>query len=251
MPHGTDDKLRLEIAGPRVSPKTVPTIEALELARAYLELLRRVADESSPIELKFEGIAVEKGSAVLAFATNSVETARDAAQQAGVYLRSIEMPPPGLVDHVRRVRSAVLRFPKEFTTSVRVGKWRRHLEVVESAPEGLRGSVVTLRAVPVRVGGARPAVRFRSGSEESDFTLRVADEDTARTFGGLLYREVEIVATVFRDSEGEIVQGMIDQFEPMSDGDSVAAWRAWYQANCKDWPSLDDADLDLRAGREH
>lgn len=251
MPRGGDDKLRLEIAGPRVSPKTVPTLEALELARAYLDLLRRIADESSPVELKFEGIAVETGSAVLAFTTNSPETAKDAAQQAGVYLRAGEMPPPGLVDPVRRVRAAVLKLPTEFTTSVRVGKWRRHLEVVETAHEGLRGAVVTLRAVPVRVGGARPAVRFRSGSEENDFTLRVADEDAARTFGGLLYREVEIVATVFRDSEGEIVQGTVDHFEAVADGDSVSAWRAWYRENCKEWPSLEDADEALRSGREH
>jgi hypothetical protein len=251
MPRGGDDRLRLEIAGPRVSPKTVPTLEALELARAYLDLLQRIAEESAPARLKFEGIAVETGSAVLAFNTNSPEAARDAAQQAGVYLRAIEMPPPGLIDPVRRVRTAVLRLPTDFTTSVCVGKWRRHLEVVESPHEGLRGAVVTLRAVPVRVGGARPAVRFRSASEESDFTLRVADEETARRFGGLLYREVEIVATVFRDGEGEIVQGTVDQFEAVAEGDSVAAWRSWYRANCKEWPSLDAADHDVRSGRDH
>ncbi len=251
MARGGDDRLRLEIAGPRVTPKTVPTLEALELARSYLDLLKRIADESSPVELRFEGIAVESGSAVLAFTASSPESARDAARQAGAYVRGGEMPPPGLVEPVRRVRAAVLHFPSDFTTSVRIAKWRRRLEVAEAPDEGLRASVVTLRAVAIRVGGARPAVRFRSGSEENDFTLRVADEDTARKFGGLLYREVEISATVFRDTEGEIVQGTVEQFEPVTDGDSVAAWREWYRANCREWPSVDDAERDLASGRTH
>jgi hypothetical protein len=156
MPRGVDDKLRLEIAGPRVSPKTVPTLEALELARAYLDLLRRISEESSPVALTFEGITVETGSAVLAFTTNSADTAKDAAQQAGVYLRAAEMPPPGLADPVRRVRAAVLKLPTEFTTSVRVGKWRRHLEMPCSAPHEFYSAQGTLPGVAAAKQRAKP-----------------------------------------------------------------------------------------------
>ncbi|MDZ4697137.1 MAG: hypothetical protein SGI86_18520 [Deltaproteobacteria bacterium] len=107
---------------------------------------------------------------------------------------------------------------------------------------------VSLRVIPQRVGGIRPAVHLESKSEDRSFTLDVSKEQ-ARQIGRFLYTEIDIVALVKRDEDGFIETGTLTTFEPVTDDDATTAWRDWYAHNAAGWNSIEDVELELGRDR--
>src|SRR5262249_8465251 len=134
--------------------------------------------------------------AALAAGVSSADLARASAEAA---LRQIagEEAPRGLTRLADRARSAVWRLPAGHTAKVVAGPWVRPIVASRSQDTGPLEAILAIRAVPLRVGGKKPAARFQS-SLEGEFTLDTS-ADQARALGAHLYEEVEIVAKIARD----------------------------------------------------
>lgn len=90
-------------------------------------------------------------------------------------------------------------------------------------------SILSVRAVPLQIGGLNPLAHFRSEFEPEPFTLSVT-ESLARKLGPYLYKEVDIEAKVARGADGRIERGRLEEFEPVEDGEPRPAWRAWFES---------------------
>jgi len=232
------ESLRVEVAGEGVEPETVDARAMLELAAAYFEMLAKVAHEP----LTFRGLAIENKCIALASWPSSLEIARSAALDAEAYLTQQIEPDPSLRDSLRRVRAARRALPSGQTAKVIIGPWERRIEVPEDAREQWPRAVTSLRAMVMRVGGLKPRVMFQSGSEDSAFSLEVSI-DQAHALGGLLYREVDIVASIARSPEDRRIRGgILDEFVVVDDGDARAAWTKWLADSAPQWSEVRDIE---------
>lgn len=216
----------LEIDGPDVSPQTLEAPAFLELAAAFFQLLIANADDDGERLSLTDVRIIDKCVAVIA-RPDRFDVAHMCVTDA---LRQISGgdPPKGGAVFVERTRVAVRRLAPELHAKVLLGTL--HLDIVvdaDAATEPL-DSILSIRATPIRIGGRRPAVRFRSDIEE-DFTLD-ATQDVARAVGAHLYREVDIDAMVRRAADGSILSGRLTSFEPVATGDPRPAWRAWFRS---------------------
>lgn len=231
-----DQYVVLEIDGPGVSPKTVDAPALLEFAAAFFQLLKANADETAePLSLTHVQV-IDKCAAVIVMPDN-LELARACADEAVRQVAGSD-PPKGAKELVGRVHSALRQLPSEQRARVLIGSWLRHIVTELAATADPLDSILAIRATPIRVGGSRPAVRFRSHLER-DFTLDTTRE-IARSIGAHLYREVEIEATVRRDADGSIGSGRLRSFEPVATGDPRPAWQEWFRSVAGD--DLDDKE---------
>ena len=102
-------------------------------------------------------------------------------------------------------------------------------DLIEQQP--LR-ELATFRGELLRVGGVRPAMRFRS--DERDFSLE-ASKEPLRQLGEHLYRQVEVEAEVERDELGNIIGGRVLEVAIVTEGDALNAWQQWFNENSGDW----------------
>ncbi len=109
-------------------------------------------------------------------------------------------------------------------------------------------SIVVLRATPIKVGGRHPSIRFSSDFEDKEFSLSIK-EDNARKIGAFLYKEVEIEATVTRNTDGTIKEGELTSFTPVEEGNPIAAWENWYEKCGQHFSSIEEAQQALRDSR--
>ena len=220
-----DQYLALEIDGPEVSPETADVPAVLELASAFFQLVKANANEIGEIKLTNLQI-VDKCLAIIALPDN-LELARNCAEEAVRQIAGSD-PPRGGGEYVTRARNAIKHMPSDHHARVLAGPWHRDVTIEQSPiPEPL-DSVLAIRAVPIRVGGSRPAVRFRSEIED-EFTLATT-QTVAREIGQHLYREVDIDAIVRRDADGTIIGGKLISFDSVMDEDPRAAWSEWFQS---------------------
>jgi hypothetical protein len=220
------------------------TPSVLELASAYLDLLRKISEDKGS-GLTFKGLDVSNGSAILKFEASDLDAAREGGMQAELFLIGKEYPPPGLQSITSRVKKALQPFQGDSYAEVIIGPWKCRLSADGAQNENLVIASLSLRAVPKRVGGSNPVVRFESESEEKDFTLLV-DKDMARRIGSHLYRELDIVAEVMREPDGTIRGGTLEDFFPIEEGENVSAWRKWYDKYGLHFNSVEDAHKELR-----
>ena len=197
----------LELDGPGVSPQSVDAPAFLRLASAFFRLLKGNATASQR-QLSLSSLEVIDKCVALSVGSDNPEGARVCAVEA---LRQIggEDPPRGLQQLAEEARASVRELPEGQRAKVIIGPWSHAVPAPPPAPASPLDSLLSIRAVPLRAGGKRPAVRFMSQFEE-DFTLFVT-EDQARTLGSLLYNEVEIEAVISRDPAGRIVEVAAEQ----------------------------------------
>jgi uncharacterized membrane protein YgcG len=108
-------------------------------------------------------------------------------------------------------------------------------------------SSLSLRASLVCVGGAKPAARFESHSEDRPFTLNLSIK-FAQEIGRYLYRDLDIVARVHRDADGVIEYGQLQEFIPVTNDDATANWRDWYRDYASEWDKAKDIEAALGRG---
>lgn len=214
----------LEIDGPEAHPQTLEAPAILELAAAFFQLLMANADDDGE-RLSLTNVAILDKCVAIVARPDRFDVARMCVDDA---LRQISGsdPPKGGAVFVDRTRAAVRRLAPELHAKVIFGTWSRDVVVDgEEAAEPL-DSILSIRAIPIRIGGRRPAVRFRSELEE-DFTLDTT-KDLARSVGAHLYREIDIEAAVRRAADGSIFSGRLTSFDLVETGDPRPAWRDWF-----------------------
>lgn len=235
----------LELDGPGVSPETVDAPLLFELAAAFFLLLQGNAeDAATPITLR--GVHIIDKCLRLAVPVEHLEQARQFAEDAMRQMVGEQDPPRGLGLVADRGRSALGKLQPDQTAKIVVGKWERPLALPKQDDVILpNDSILSVRAVPVRVGGAKPLIRFKSMLEDEPFTL-TATEEQARKLGALLYKEVDIDALISRAADGTIDGGKLVSFEPVIDGDPRPAWREWFKSvGGEEWrPDAEEEDDD-------
>lgn len=239
----TAKKLRIRFDGPEIHPHTVDALKALEVVSAYLAFLQEIA-RSEGQSLSFTGIEIIDECTLFKTSPSEPAVAETATRQATAFLSRNAHPPQGTQGKLARMRDALAALPAGYTTTALYGTWHEPLVVAKEDPVDRPYARVSLRAVPIRVGGMTPTVHFRSGSELRRFTLTVTEEQ-ARTLGASLYNEVDIVALVARDHNGFIQEGTLEEFHTLDPGDPRSAWEAWFKANAEDWEDVEDVEHEL------
>ena len=233
----------LELDGSGVSPSTVDAPSFLRLAAAFFRLLKANADTSER-PLSLNGVSIIDKCAAVAARADDPEIAQFFAAAA---LRQIggEEPPHGLQQLAEEARASVRGIGIGQRAKVIIGPWAKDVPTPPPEPESPLDALLSIRAVPIRAGGKRPAVRFASPFED-DFTLAVTEEQ-ARELGGMLYREVEIEALVSRDSQGRVERGELRSYSLVTDGDPRPAWKEWFKnVGGSDWDQIEDLDPEFK-----
>lgn len=238
----------VEVGGPDAQPDRIDARAMLELSAAYFDLLVRVA-RSRGADLKFRGLDVEDKCIALRSTPSSVEAAREAANDADGYILGREEPPHGILGAVQRVQRAVRALPPGHNARVIIGPWKRAIATSDEAPKWPPYASVSVRATLIGVGGKRPRARFSSESESDEFSLDITQE-MARDLGPYMYREIDIVGTVYRDETDAIRGGELEEFFPLEEGSVRDAWRSWVKENAPRWFELEDVDAELHADSE-
>lgn len=245
-PMPNDDRIRLEIDGPGVSPASLSTTAALDLASGYFSLVERLSEDMSDEPVRFSGLALEDKCAAFAVGTSAPpDQLWEFVGQAMLVLAGTVEPPTGTSQLVSRARSAMRRLPGN--QSVRL----IYRGMVADLPRAKDHHVsykesTTLLVRPIRVGGSSPTVRLASSSEEEAFTVRLRNEDQARAIAAFLYQEIEAELVVQRGPGGAISTGTLESFSPLQQGDPATAWRAWFAQNGGAfWATVEDIDAEL------
>ncbi|HZL17573.1 MAG TPA: hypothetical protein VFG23_07505 [Polyangia bacterium] len=228
----------LELDGPDVRPASVDSAKLLGFASAYLDLLVRMAgDEEAPIS--FHGLNIIDKCVAIQVVPDDIDYARVLAGASAPYL-SGDRAPRGLGANVARVQESLRAFPKDFKAKVIVGPWVQDLFIPETKPTSdLPTAVETMRANIQRVGGADPRVRFKGLLDRYPFSIDISHAE-AIALAPYLYKDVEIVVRVTRTVDGRVSFCELEGFEPISDQDSGAAWRAWFKPHAKYWDDVKD-----------
>ena len=234
----------MRLDGGGVHPHNVDPSLVLALASSYVDSLRSLA-LTNDLDLDLRGLQIRDRCVEIAFGVNKLATAREAAHEVNQALASTERP-RGAIGAIDRLRDALGAIPPAIRVSVAAGSnWKRSLQVRATEDASPAMEIVTLRAIPMRAGGATPVVRFHS-DRENDFSLST-DIDMARALGGHLYREVEIEAEIARNDVGAITGGRVLSFEPVESTGPVEAWDRWFEQSAGDWD--EDRVEALLAGR--
>ncbi len=243
-----DDWIALEIDGADVSPEQMDVRAALAVAHRYVDLVLALAEDEAA-DLAFTGLRVLDKCVSFAFKANEPDLARREAKRAIRCVTGEEQPPKGAVVANRELRAALQALPPTQMARVIAGRFRKELKPASLPRAEAARARIALRATPVRVGGARPAVRFESKSEERPFTLDV-DRDRAPLVGRFLYSDVDIEALVARDDEGFIESGTLVEFVPVTADDATTAWRDWYARHASEWDVIADVEGGLGRDRD-
>jgi hypothetical protein len=225
-------EISLRLDGGDVHPHNVDPSLVLALAGSYVDALRSLA-VTSDLDLDLRGLQIRDRCVEIAFGVNKLGPAREAAQEVNQALASTERP-RGAIGAIDRLRDALDAIPSAMQVTVAAGSsWKRSLQVRAAVDASPALELLTLRALPVRVGGATPVVRFHS-DRENGFSLST-DIDMARALGGHLYREVEIEAEIARNDLGANSGGRVLSFEPVESTDPIEAWDRWFEQSAGDW----------------
>jgi hypothetical protein len=228
-----------ELDGPNVHPDNVDTMLLLRLATQYFHLIGR-ASETKRLGLVLRGIeVVDKCVAIRAIA-NDPKGSTFAAKLVEDWLAGDEEPPRGAETLTSSLRYELRRMPTGYLARAHVAKWKRDIRVPQEEVTSRPWEQVELRAIPLRVGGEEPVVKFRAESETADFILQVSPAQ-ARILGGHLYEEIDIEVDILRDPDMSISAGKVLEVFPLDKDEPAGAWRTWFEQNeGRAWLNVDD-----------
>jgi hypothetical protein len=238
-PSAQDHSLMVEVDGEGVGPKTVDAEVFLEIAASFFALIRANAMEDG-VSLDFTGVEILDKCVAVA------TTTKDPLLTKNFVTRSLLQIAGGESLHrnrVGRVRKALHQLQKGLKARVLVGgDWKRTIVHESRIAHVPSEELIIIRAVPMRVGGKNPTVRFSSDFED-EFSIS-CDKELSQGIGTILYKEAEIEALIKRNAKGAIKSGKLLSFIPISDDDPTLVWRDWFRSvGGGEW----DAIVDYRA----
>lgn len=233
--------IRGDTDGDPVTPATVDAGEAIELAGAYFELIRKLS-ERAEVELKLVGLAVRTGSAEVVSSVMSNDNVSPLLADAQKFVDGRAVSPRGATEAVKRMRALLGRMPP----TRRVAVSYRGSEMALSVPSGgeveAPNEVTTIRATLMRVGGADPVARFKSASEVEDVFIDVSEKQ-AIELAHYLYGDMDIEIRHTRGAAGKIEAAELVHFVPLQG--TAEAWRTWFRATEPGWDSVEDVEGEL------
>jgi hypothetical protein len=234
-------ELMFELDGPGVEPATVDTVAFLRLAEAFFQMMLRLANAES-LGLTFRGIEIRNKCAAIVSHPSNVASARIAAEGAGRIVRGAQAAPSGTEGLQGDIRKYLRELPPETKAAVRIGK--KIVRVQAPAPRAAHTPWETteLRVVPLRVSARR--VELASHSEGQPFTLVLASVGDARKLGASIQQEIDVLMTVCRGVDGNIVEGRIEKVFELQTQNIAESWRAWF-ADAGDWGRIEDVREEL------
>ena len=226
-----------EMDGPGVTPKTVDTLQLLQLADACFRMAVKVA-EASQMGITFQGLRVLDKCVAVAATPSSPKVARFSAAKVRRLVDGSEDAPSGAENLLRDVRRGLRGLRPHVTAGFRIGEvpytFRSpDIPIAESPWERTE-----LRVVPIRVGGRNLTAELASNSEAGTFIVETSLE-VARVLGASLRNELDVVLDVCRDIDGAIQRGKIIEAFPLQDGDPQDVWKAWF-AEAQEWDDIED-----------
>jgi hypothetical protein len=240
-----DDRVKLEIDGPGITPQTVDAVAAIEIARAYFHLLIKFAAEHDE-KLVFKGLGVEDKCVALTSSPSNPSVAEYGAFEVQRMLEKGLRPSKKLEGSYNALREALLLLPKDQRANALVSgkKLRLTAQPVEEFHSHVSATKLRVRVVGIE-GINRFRARFVSESEDRAFYLDVSESqamDLAKSF----QQEVEATVRLRRDSLGSIAGGELIEAKTIGPrGQAVEAWREWLAENAGDWEDVDDIEQAL------
>lgn len=239
------DALKLEIDGPGVHPATVDPLVTMDLGRAYLRFLSKIADEAE-VDLEFKGLGIEDKCAALVFHSDKIAIAERVATDAHRMLAGAQLIPHRVEASADEFRAALRAVPSGQSVAVLLRNGRLPIPEQPNVRVQPLRSLTTLRAMLIAVGGKQPTAKFTSRSEGTrPFTVRLPDIPTAQKLGALLFRDMDVEMRIERDPEGLIIGGELLDFTALTADDPLASWRTWFKTAASEWDTIDDIDKEL------
>lgn len=242
----TKTEISIEVDGEGIHTSNVNSVSAYELAACYFRLLCNIGAMEEK-EFQLCGVDTRNKCVALVAATKRslANTARISAIKANRYVQGRETPSRGLGVDVKRLQKALRQFPAGNSIKTVIGKWSEVLTTEQKTDNFYFSESISLRVYLYRAGGLSPATAtFRSYSENKSFAISL-DTGILRDIRHYLSDELEITATVTRNSDGDIDGGTLDSFRPVQDVDSKSAWRNWYTQSGSQWDDIDDIEKEL------
>jgi hypothetical protein len=242
MVDASADDLIIAIEGDGINPRTADAGEALELAGAYLELLRRLA-EAEGAAMAFTGLEVRDKCLAIVMRPESIARAKTLVRQAHACVANDHhRPPHGAVQVTDRLRAILLRMPASRSVDVRIDDIVTALRLPTKTEHSSPFVMTELRAELVRIGGGKPGARFESGSETGEFQVSVTREQ-ADQLCHHLYKDVDITIEHTRDPFGRIAEAKLHSFALLDA--SPEAWTEWFKAEASFWNGVEDIEKEL------
>lgn len=245
-----DGRLRVGLDAPGLSPDNVDPLMAIDLVRAYLDLLAALGMEEDKA-FSFRGMQVEAGSVALAVRPSERGRARTVVARARRMLEGKETVLQRHESLVAEVKRKVRALPPDHVAYSSFGRSKFQLLPREAEVWRPPESITTFRATLIQVGGLRqPHARFVSRLENDGepFALRVT-EDEAKRLAVDLYQEMEISAQVQWNAEGKIESGSLLEAETVGeDADQFERLREWFQKAAPGWDAVEDVERELGRG---
>lgn len=239
LPLATSSIVAIRVSG-NVHPNTAPTVELLDLARAYFRLLVKDAQVSFDGELDLVGLTVEDKCASVEAVTRSPDLARRVIANAAAYSHGERLPPHGATGYVAELRTALAEITSRgYSVRMMVGEdFAVPLVPQYIPPPRATSETGTWRAYIQKLGGAEPRVKVEVRGLGS-FSLSAKRELVSSMHA---YTSAEITARLDRDADGCVRGGELYSVEPVESADPAAIYervRAWFTEN-----ATSDADFD-------
>lgn len=244
----TPTVVAIRVAG-NVDPDSAPTVELLDLARAYFRLLVKDSEVSFDAKLDLVGLKVEKRCASVEAVTHSPGLARDAIVHAAAYARGDLKPPRGTAGYVADLRAALAEVTSRgYGVRMMVGEeWAMKLkpEYIPAIP--VTSETGTWRAYVEKLGGVEPRIKV-SVRGLGRFSMAASREIVSAMHA---YTYADITARIDRDAEGVVSGGEVFTFRPVestSGAEAFSRLQQWFRANS--WSSEDFASPEQALGRD-
>lgn len=239
-----DNELLLEIDGDGVSPQTIDSLALLGLAKAWFELVGRVATANKE-PIHFSGVAViDKCAAVKLQASDSVIAKRSVKRS--LHLVQGDTAPFGLEGHVQEVQKRLRALPSHMTAHVFAGNDSELLKAAALPEAESPYERIQLRAIPIRASIRPPYLHVVSASEdERPFRVDTTEEEAEALRLG---RAIDIVLLCTRDDDGHVKDARLIEVHELEDSDPVQTWRAWFADNAAEWEDVEDIEAELGRG---
>lgn len=241
-----DDKIRIEVDGPGVSPQNVEPLSVLNLGRAFFVLLHKLAEERD-VPLKFFGLTVEDKCMALAVRTSDPSAAALLTAEAPRLLALEDIPTKNIQASLNALRDAIGQLPSGYRVKAMVRRQDFDLQPKRTSAWVPPRATAQLRCRLAFLGGINKySAQFTSVSEDRTFTLDVTEED-ALHLRPYLFELVDVDAVIQRNAQGLIARGILKGFRPVASGNAAKEWRKWFRPIDDEWAKV--ADLDAELGR--
>lgn len=254
------DIINIVFAGEGVTPETLDASRALDVALKYVRALETIAafewgTKEAPFIATFVGVKGGSASYEMAYTDNDKSTTEEAekcwrisTENLNNYAMNPQVARKQIRSKLEDLNKAVRNLPENVNANVRFRGSEWSMSTIAKQPEPQTSTATsTFRGRIIRVGGkTRPRVQV---SYMGDNAMLSADAsiETSRIAGNLLYKSVDITATLTRSlvpPNYPVVAGKILNVREVPNIDAIQAFDKWYEDIGRPLRQYDEDELD-------